>query len=135
MLLPFRHSSKVAPKYLTLSLGSVLMPFHEILKFDSDFNFILDPNNIDSVLPICRDSLLSMSQSLATSSSFLATSQCLIYVCPPPEVQKHPHTEGAYCYLTYCSHILKIKGIPIQTLEEHHTRIRTGGERTRDITS
>ena len=44
-----------------------------MLKTDCDFNLDLDPNCIDSVLPKCRESLLSTSHSLTISSSFCKT--------------------------------------------------------------
>ena len=47
-----------------------MVPLEALLKTDSDFNLGLDPNSIDSVLPKCRESLLSTSHSLTTSSSF-----------------------------------------------------------------
>ena len=43
------------------------------LKTDCDFNLGLDPNSIDSVLPKCREILLSTSHSLTISSLFCKT--------------------------------------------------------------
>ena len=44
-----------------------------MLKTDCDFNLGLDQKSIDSVLPKCRESLLSTSHSLTISSSFCKT--------------------------------------------------------------
>ena len=44
-----------------------------MLKTDCDFNLGLDPNSIDSVLPKCRESLLSTSHSLTISKAFCKT--------------------------------------------------------------
>ena len=41
-----------------------------MLRTDCDFNLGLGPNSIDSVLPKCRESLLSTSHSFTISGSF-----------------------------------------------------------------
>ena len=49
------------------------VPLQVILKTDCGYNLGLDQNSIDSVLPKCRESLLSTSHSLTISSSFCKT--------------------------------------------------------------
>ena len=58
-----RHSLTVSS-----SLEPISVPLQEILKFDYDFNAILDPHSIVSVFPRCRDNL-SMRHLLTVSNS------------------------------------------------------------------
>ena len=70
IIAPERHCSNITPKYFTVFFASIAVPFQVILKPDCDINLDLDPNSIASVLPKCRESLLSASHSLTISSSF-----------------------------------------------------------------
>ena len=69
-LAPERHYSNITPKYFTVFFALIALPLQVMLKTDCDFNLGLDPNSKDSVLPKCRESLLSTSHSLTISSSF-----------------------------------------------------------------
>ena len=61
MLSPDKVRSKIDPKYLTLSFGSILLPLHSSFQFDHGLSLDLEPNKKDSVLPKCIDNLLSIS--------------------------------------------------------------------------
>ena len=69
-LAPERHCSNITPKYFTVFFASIAVPLQVIHNTDCDFNLGLDPKSIHSVLPKCRESLLSTSHSLTISSSF-----------------------------------------------------------------
>ena len=44
MLSPEKVRSKIAQRYLILSLGSIVLPLHSIFKFDHGMSFDLEPN-------------------------------------------------------------------------------------------
>ena len=67
---PYKHQKDTTPKYFTEFCASITAPLQVMLKSDCDFNLGQDPNSIDSVLPKCRESLLSTSHLLTISSSF-----------------------------------------------------------------
>ena len=73
ILAPERHCSNTTPKYFTVFLASRTVPLQKMIETDCDFHLGLDPNGIDSVLPKCRESLLSTSHSLTISSTFCKT--------------------------------------------------------------
>ena len=73
MFSPDTDWSKVTPKYFTFVFASMMLVPHDTVTEFTWCRRCLDPNRIDSVLPRCKDNLLSISYSLMDSSSTLST--------------------------------------------------------------
>jgi len=61
--------SITAPRYLTDVVEEIDVVLQVILRLDCAFNFGLEPNTIDAVLPKCKESLLSINHWLTDSKS------------------------------------------------------------------
>ena len=79
---PDRLLSSLRPKYLTLSTDLISTLLHFTLNSFTLPNFLLVPNMIASVLPRCKDSLLSVSH-LWQDSSYCDKVSAIIFGYSP----------------------------------------------------
>ena len=114
ILSPFKRLSILSPKYLTLSVAFITWPLHTTWKLVIFLSFLRGPNNMHSVLPRWRESLLSTSQDEHDSNTFPSLFDITSGFYEGTGWHCHQHTRWVCSHCQYSStchwHKLKIKG-------------------------
>ena len=89
MFSPVRVCSKIAPRYLTLSLGSITLPLHSIFKFDCDLASVWNQTKSTRFYPsvtitcyqsaVTNDLKLSLKQGLNCRYIFVCYQYCRVF--------------------------------------------------------
>ena len=126
ILSPFKRLSILSPKYLTLSVAFITWPLHTTWKLVIFLSFLRGPNNMHSVLPRWRESLLSTSQDEHDSNTFPSLFDITSGFYEGTGWHCHQHTRWVCSHCQYSStchwHKLKIKGDQGYYLEGRRTK-------------